>query len=181
MYIVKAALVALIMMTASCGGMTDDLAPSGSDNRQAAQTGSEGGSAGQMAPDFTVTDSMGRSVNLYSELGSNDGVVLYFTMWCPVCSSHTDHMLANIVPLFPNVKFFLVDYVSGSVTAARDAQVSNGYSTAPVVVLVDSGGALLSEFGGTMGTTIVITKAGEVTLNEDYRDGSALKSALESL
>lgn len=181
MYIVKAALAVLILMTASCGGMTDDLNPSGSDNRQAVQSGSAGGSAGQMASDFNVTDSQGRSVNLYTELGSNDGVVLYFTMWCPICSSHTDHMLANIVPLFPNVKFFLVDYVSGTVTAARDAQVSNGYANATFGVLVDSDGTLLSEFGATMGTTIVVAKSGEVTMNEDYRDGSALKSALESL
>lgn len=169
------------MMTVSCGGMMDDLRPSAADNRQTANADSAGGTEGQKAPDFTVSDTLGRSMNLYAELESSSAVVLYFTMWCPVCSAHSDHMLANTVPLYPNVKFFLVDYVSGTVSASRDAQVSNGYANTAFRVLVDSSGSLLSTFGATMGTTVVISKSGVVTMKEDYKDGAALKNALANL
>lgn len=181
MFIVKAMAVALALMSVSCGGMMDDLRPSGTDNRQTADADSTGGTEGQKAPDFTVSDTLGRPVNLYAELESSPAVVLYFTMWCPVCSAHSDHMLANTVPLHPDVKFFLVDYVSGTVSASRNAQVSNGYGNTPFGVLVDSSGSLLSSFGATMGTTVVISKSGEVLMKEDYKDGTALKNALAKL
>lgn len=181
MFIVKAIAVVLALMTVSCGGMADDLRPSGTDNRQTANADSAGGTDVQKAPDFTVSDTLGRSVNLYSQLESSSAVVLYFTMWCPVCSAHSDNMLANTVPLHPNVKFFLVDYVSGTVSASRGAQVSNGYANTAFGVLVDSSGSLLSSFGATMGTTVVISKSGVIVMKEDYKDGTALKNALAKL
>lgn len=182
MSIVKAVAAILILMSVSCGGMMDDLRPSGADNRQTANAGTTGGTQGQKAPDFTVSDTLGRSVNLYAELDSGvTAVVLYFTMWCPVCSAHADHMLANTVPLYPNVKFFLVDYVSGTVSASRDAQVSNGYANTAFGVLVDSSGSILSSFGATMGTTVVVSKSGVITMKEDYKDGIALRNALGNL
>ena len=181
MFIVKAIALVLALTTVSCGGMMDDLRPSSADNRQMADSASTGGTEGQKAPDFTVSDTMGRSVNLYAQLESHSAVVLYFTMWCPICSAHSDHMLASIVSLHPNVKFFLVDYVSGSVPASRDAQVSNGYANTAFGVLVDSADSLLASFGATMGTTVVISKSGEVLMKEDYKDGTALKNALANL
>jgi peroxiredoxin len=182
MYIVRIAALVGAIALCSCGGMMDDLRPSGADNSQTANADSAGGTQEQKAPDFTVSDTLGRSVNLYAELDSGvTAVVLYFTMWCPVCAAHSDHMRNNIVPQYPNVKFFLVDYVSGTVPAARDAQVSNGYAYSAFGVLVDSSGAVLSSFGATMGTTVVISKTGAVTMKEDYKDGAALKNALAKL
>ncbi len=181
MFIVKAVAAVLVMMTVSCGGTMDDLNPSGADNTQTSDAGTTGGTQGQTAPDFTVSDSLGQSVNLYGELEKASAVVLYFTMWCPVCSAHSDHMLANTIPLHPDVKFFLVDYVSGTVSAAREAEVSNGYANTAFGVLVDSSGSLLSSFSATMGTTVVISKSGEVKMKEDYKDGTALQNALASL
>jgi peroxiredoxin len=181
MYIVRiTALVGAIALS-SCGGMMDDLRPSSADNSQTANADSTGGTQEQKAPDFTVSDTLGRSVNLYAELESSSAVVLYFTMWCPVCAAHSDNMRNNIVPLYPNVKFFLVDYVSGTVSAAREAQMSNGYANSAFGVLVDSSGSILSSFGATMGTVVVISKFGMVTMKEDYRDGTALKNALAKL
>jgi peroxiredoxin len=181
MYTVRITALMAAIALSSCGGAMDDLRPSGADNRQTANAGATGGTQGQKAPDFTVSDTLGRSVNLYAELESHSAVVLYFTMWCPVCSAHSDHMLANTVPLYPNVKFFLVDYVSGSVAASRDAQVSNGYGNSAFGVLVDSSGSILSSFGATMGTAVVVSKSGVVTMKEDYKDGTALKNALAKL
>lgn len=181
MYTVKAVVALLVMMTVSCGGTMDDLNPSGADNTQTSGAGATGGTDGWKASDFTVSDSLGRSVSLYGELETASAVVLYFTMWCPVCSAHSDHMLTNTVPLYPDVKFFLVDYVSGAVSAAREAQVSNGYANTAFGVLVDSSGSILSSFGATMGTTVVVSKSGEVTMKEDYKDGTALQNALASL
>lgn len=182
MYIVRITALMAAIALCSCGGMMDDLRPSGVDNSQTANASATGGTQGQKAPDFTVSDTLGRSVNLYTELESGvTGVVLYFTMWCPVCAAHSDNMLANTVPLYPNVKFFLVDYVSGTVSAARDAQVSNGYGNTAFGVLVDSSGSILSSFGATMGTAVVVSKSGVVTMKEDYKDGTALKNALAKL
>lgn len=181
MYTVRIAALMAAIALASCGGTMDDLRPSGADNRPTANAETTGGTQGQKAPDFTVSDTLGRPVNLYTELESSSAAVLYFTMWCPVCAAHSDHMLANTVPLYPNVKFFLVDYVSGTVSAARDAQVSNGYGNTRFGVLVDSSGSLLSSFGATMGTAVVVSKSGVVTMKEDYKDGTALKNALAKL
>jgi peroxiredoxin len=182
MYIVRITALAAAIAFSSCGGTMDDLRPSGADNTQTSDADTTGGTAGQKAPDFTVSDTLGRSVNLYTELDSGvTAVVLYFTMWCPVCAAHSDNMRNNIVPLYPNVKFFLVDYVSGTVSAAREAQVSNGYANSAFGVLVDSSGSLISSFGATMGTTVVISKTGVVTMKEDYKDGTPLKNALAKL
>ncbi|MBI5814757.1 MAG: redoxin family protein [Nitrospinae bacterium] len=163
----------------SCGGTYDDLRPSGEDLRPQASSGEA--SATSKAADFTLSDTLGRSVNLYETLATGKGVVLYFTMWCPICAAHMDHMLNNVTPLFPDIRFFLVDYVSGTVQGARGEEVSNGYSGTAFTTLVDSNGALLGSYGATMGTTVVIASDGEIVMNEDYKDGKALTAALEGL
>lgn len=177
MYTNRIFLLAIVLLTASCG----NLIPSGEDERSAVTTGVTGSDVGQNAPDFTVYDSLGNSVTLSTETASAGGIVLYFTMWCPVCSSHQDHMLETVVKDFPGVSFFLVDYVSGSVEAARDTEVSNGIATTAFTTLADSSQVVAGLYNGTMATTVVIDPSGVVLMNEDYKDGAKLAETLANL
>jgi hypothetical protein len=88
-------------------------------------------------------------------------------------------MRAATIPDFPQVSFFLVDYVTGSITASRSAQLSNGYGSSTVLVDVDQ--SLFDVYQASMGTTVVIDNAGIVQMNEDYKDGVKLRAVLESL
>jgi peroxiredoxin len=178
---VKTLLIAGLLLLSGCDDMMDDLNPSGQDQRPPVETGVIGPYVGQIAPDFTLADSLHGYVTLSSELANYDAIVLYFTMWCPVCDSHMSHMRSNIVPNYPNVKFYLVDYVSGSIDSARQAQLSAGYAGPEFTVLVDSDLAVLDQYDATMGTTVVIDSAGIITMNEDYKDGSRLNEVLQSL
>jgi len=173
-------LLVAVFGLAGCGGITDDLVPSGDDNRPAVEAGSEGTQVGQQSPDFSMVDTLGNSRGLSAELAiPKDGVVLYFIMWCPICDIHASHMRAEIIPHFPDVRFFLVDYVSGSILAARDEQVSNGY--ADVYTLVDIGQEYFNIYQASMGTTVVIDKNMIVRMNEDYKDGVKLSETLQAL
>ena len=160
-------------------GCQEDLIPSDKDERPPVQAGTIGHQVGQIAPDFTMEDSLNAFHTLSTEYAANDGVVLYFTMWCPVCDSHMSHMRANIIPRYPNVQFFFVDYISGSVTRARAAQLANGYGAQDVLVDIDRQTTDL--YSATMGTTIVVDRLGVVQMNEDYRDGSKLNQILGQL
>jgi len=177
--IVASALLLLMLMIMGCQEITDDLSPSGADKRPDVQAGSIGTQVGQQSPDFAVQDTLGLSHALTTELAAADGVVLYFTMWCPICDSHASHMRSAIMPDFPQVTFFLVDYVTGSIAASRSAQLSNGY--AGMTVLVDADLSLYNLYQASMGTTVVIDSTGIVQMNEDYKDGAKLRSVLESL
>lgn len=173
----------LLLLVAGCGGMMDDISPSGSDKRPAVTCGITGPDVCQLAPDFTLTDTLGNVVTL-SSVASSPGVkgtVLYFTMWCPVCDMHMSSMRSSLLPNYPTVRFFLVDYVSGNVSNARNAELSNGYSGSGFTVLADTNQAVLGSFHAAMGTTIVVDPAGVVRLNEDYKDGFRLRSALSAL
>ena len=175
------ALVALLGL-AGCDGITDDLKPSGDDKRPDVVAGSMGTQVGQQSPDFSVLDTLGNSRGLYAELADPDvsGVVLYFDMWCPICDVHASHMRAYVMPDFPAVSFFLVDYVTGSVTASRAAQLSNGF--ADIETLVDADQALFNLYNASMGTTIVIDSAGNIVrMNEDYKDCVKLIETLQAL
>jgi hypothetical protein len=90
-------------------------------------------------------------------------------------------MRSSVVPNFPNVGFYIVDYVSGSVSDAASAASSNGYAGGSITVLADVAHQLTNSYQGTMGTTIVIDSTGIVRMNEDYRDGSNLQAVLASL
>ncbi len=153
----------------------DDLSPSGSDKSRS--------TVGQTAPDFTISDTHGNSVNLTSELTGTTvkGVVLYFTMWCPTCDTHMSQMRDAIIPAFPDVVFFALDYVSGSVAEASIAEISNGYSGSGFRVLADIGHQVADSYTGTMGTTVVVDKTGVIRMNEDFKDGTRLYAALASL
>ncbi len=175
----RAFFILLVLMLAGCENLKDNLNPSSEDKRPVVESGSEGSQVGQSAPDFTIPDTLNNSVTMSSELSGADGIVLYFTMWCPICDSHMSHMRANIIPNYPNVKFFFVDYVSGSVSVSRSAQISNGYTSS--TVLVDTVQTVMNLYNATMGTTVVINSSGIVAMNEDYKDGSRLNTVLGEL
>ncbi len=179
MSIVKLLALGTLLLLTGCGDTFDDLAPSGKDRRPTVEKNVPGSYVGQNAADFTLPDTLGENVNLATELADAKGVVLYFNMWCPICDSHMSHMRSYVVPDFPDVKFLIVDYVSGSVERSRSAQLSNGY--AGFTVLVDTDGSVLNQFDATMGTTVVIDSAGIIRMNEDYKDGSKLYDTLEAL
>jgi peroxiredoxin len=132
-----------------------------------------------VSPDFTLSDTLANPVTLSSELATADAVVLYFNMWCPICDSHMSHIRTDVRPDFPSVDFVMVDYVTGSVSNSRSAQVSNGYTD--FVVLADTAQSVLDLYHATMGTTVVIDSTGVVRMNEDYKDGTRLRTVLEAL
>ncbi|QXE91402.1 peroxiredoxin family protein [Geomonas subterranea] len=169
-----AAIVLLVALLSGCG---DNLTPSGSDLRPALQPGSTGPAVGQSAPPFAVSDSSGATVTLTTALAGRKGIVLYCTMWCSSCEEQTAQ-LQSMAASFPEVGFYLVDYVSGTVTEAATAAVANGVTGAAVVTLADTEHALLNAFQGTMGTTVLVDAAGVVRMNEDFRDGARLRAML---
>ena len=182
MSFVKSCFIVLaLLMLAGCEDIKDNFNPSSDDLRPAVDPGSDGSSVSQAAPDFTIPDTLGNLTTMSTELSGADGVVLYFTMWCPICDSHMSHMRANIIPNYPTVKFYVVDYVSGSVSVSRSAQISNGYTGSEYTVLVDTVQTVSGLYNGTMGTTVVIDRNGIVTINEDYKDGVRLNTALSEL
>jgi len=170
----------LLLGLAGCGGITDDLAPSSEDKQPAVEAGTIGIRVTQQSPDFSLFDTLGVSRGLYAELAiPKDGVVLYFNMWCPICDYHASHMRAAVMPNFPDVSFFLVDYVTGSISASRAAQIDNRY--ADIETLVDTDQAVFDLYNASMGTTVVIDKDGIVRMNEDYKDGVKLIETLQAL
>ncbi len=182
---IAAALLALVL-----GGcqMGDDLNPSSRDQRPEVNSGSTGYMPGQKAADFTLPTIDGTDFTLSDHLAGGtdpaDAVVLYFTMWCPICLAHTDHLHAEIVPRFEGrgtVVWALVDYVSGSVEVSRATALANGYGGAPFTTLVDGDQRLLDQLNGAMGTVVVIGPDGTIELNEDYRTGADLAATLERL
>lgn len=177
-------LLGIFLVLAGCGNLADDLNPSGSDKRPTVETGTSGTQVGQIAPDFAIVDSLGNTRTLSSEFATlmpGNAIVLYFTMWCPICDSHQSHMISSVVPAFPNSKYFLVDYVSGSIEGTRQAEVSNGYSGSSFSALADTDMSVLNLFNATMSTTVVIDSSGVVVMNEDYKDGSRLMNVLAEL
>lgn len=173
----KLILLALLLV-AGCGEVGRDLAPSGRDRRPEVAPGSVGFAVGQTAPDFAATDTMGNAVSLAALLAADRPVVLYFTMWCPICDAEMSHMVSEIAPAHPETAFLAVDYVSGSVAQARAAQVAAGYGSSLYTVLADIDRSLLDACGATMSTTLLIDKSGIVRMNEDYRDGAKLARLL---
>lgn len=171
-------IAASLSVLSGCG---DNLAPSGEDQRPTVQAGSTGASVGQKAADFSVSDTNGNTVSLASALAARKGAVFYFTMWCPICDTHMSSIRSGIAPSFPSVGFYLVDYVSGSVSDASGAASANGYAGGIFTTLADTNHTLLNNFQGTMGTTVVVDNAGLIRMNEDFRDGTRLQATLAGL
>ncbi len=177
MFFVKLVGLLVLLLLSGC---QDDLNPSDSDERPVVQTGIVGNQVGQIAPDFTADSTLHTAHTLTSEFASYDAVVIYFTMWCPICDEHMSHLRATYVSNYPNVRFFLVDYVSGSLEAARNTQLASGYGD--MSVLVDVNRQIESLYDGTMGSTIVINNnSGIVLMNQGYSDGRKLGQVLGEL
>ena len=168
-------LLTLGFMLSACD-LKDDLLPSDTDKS----------SPLGMVDDFTLKDIYGNDFILSDHLdgGSDpaDVVVLYFTMWCPVCTSHTDYIYTNIIPQFSSrgtVVYALVDYVSGSVSATYNIAQANGYLTPKFTILADVNQAVYNQFNGAMGITVVIDSDGTILMNEDFRTGETLVEILD--
>ena len=186
MFSVRFIMITVLLLTSlsmvGCSGITDDLLPSGDDKRQDVVGGSMGTQVSQQSPDFSVLDTLGNSRGLYDELSKPGvtGVVLYFTMWCPICEVHMKDMRKYVIPNFPTVKFFLVDYVSGSVASSLATQQAYGYTG--IDTLADFDQTVLNLYQATMGTTVVINSVGNIVeMNEDYKDGVKLTETLQAL
>jgi peroxiredoxin len=169
LYVRKMQILVLLIFFAACGS---NLSPSGEDKSTP---------GGQEAPDFSVSDIDNNTVTLASALSGRKGIVLYFTMWCPTCDAHMSHMLDNIIPSFPDVGFYAVDYVSSSVSGARNSAAASGFVGTPFTILADIDHIMLNGYDATMGTTVVIGSDGVIRMNEDYKDGSRLRSILSDL
>ncbi|NVO00917.1 MAG: redoxin domain-containing protein [Geobacteraceae bacterium] len=179
MFFTKMALfAALLFSITACG---DNLFPSGSDKRAPVVSGSTGSAVGQNAADFSVSDINNSTVTLASSLSGRKGAVFYFTMWCPICDGHMSSLRSAVAPGFPDVGFYLVDYVSGTVTDAASAAAANGYSGGMFAILADTSHSLQNSFQATMGTTVLVDKSGIIKMNEDYRDGTRLLAELNRL
>ncbi|MFC1588862.1 peroxiredoxin family protein [Pseudomonadota bacterium] len=158
--------LSMLLVSLSACDLQDDLLPSDSDK------------SGPLAAavDFTVKDVYNNDFVLSDYLagGSNeaDVVVLYFTMWCPVCLDDTYNIHTYVMPQFEgslNVIYGLVDYVSGTVDYAYATAQSNGYLGSNYEILADVDNIIENQFNGSMGTTIVIDNDGSVLMNEDYK------------
>ena len=179
--------LSLLFIGLSACDMKDDLLPSNSDDRGTVEPGSIGYMPGQIAADFTIKDMYGDDFVLSDHLagGSDpaDVIVLYFTMWCPICLSHSSHIYTNVMPQFSNrgtVVYGLVDYVSGSVSGTYAEASAIGYvAGSGFSVLADVNQAVLNQFNGAMGITIVIDSDGTILMNEDYRTGATLVEILD--
>jgi alkyl hydroperoxide reductase subunit AhpC len=102
-------------------------------------------------------------------------------MWCPTCDSQMSYIQSNLLPAYPDVIFFAVDYVSATVADARNAEVSNGFAGSGFIVLADTARTILNGYNGTMGTTVVIDKNNIIQMNENFKNGSKLQSVLSAL
>jgi len=179
-----AAAIVVLLLVAACGPMMDDLDPSGKDRRPAVEPGSVGGLPGQTAADFTLPLTNGGFFTLGDHVagGSDpaDATVLYWTMWCPVCSGHMDQIQFNIIPLFAgfDVRYVVVDYVNSTVELSARAQQEAGFGSSPFLVAADTSGTVTALYSATMGTTVVIDSSGTVLMNEDFKTGDNLISVL---
>ena len=173
----------LLVLLTGCGNMMDDLSPSGSDKRSPVTAGTTGPSPGQIAPDFTVPDMFGTAVTLSSVITTTgvQGAVFYFTMWCPICWDHMDNIVNVQIPLFPNVRFHAVDYVSDTIAQVQQSAINNGYYGTALTILADTQNTVENLYQGTMGITVVVDRNGIVRMNEDYKDGARLQNVLANL
>lgn len=124
---------------------------------------------GQTAPEFALPTSDGGTLTLASSLAGKNGVVIYFTMWCPVCTSHTDEVVQAIMPSFPNSRYVLVDYVSSSIAEAAMLKNYGGYDPTGIVVALDKAQTFMNSYGATMAYVVIIDSAGKIRMNEVYK------------
>jgi len=167
-------IIAILMTSVLLSACQEDLLPSNDplENTNTIKQGS-------IVEDLSYTLSDGSQKTFSSELSMHDAVVIYFTMWCPVCDSHMSHIRNELVPEYTNVKFILLDYVSGSIAYTLDAQQANGYLDFDVIA--DYNNQLEEYFNGTMATTVVIDKNFIVKFKGLFKTTSDIKATLDSL
>lgn len=166
----------MLLILASCG---TDLAPSGTDQRPQVQCGITGPHVCQLAPDFTLPGTQISSVSLSSTLSSTSGVVIYFTTWCTICRGEMINMRDTVMQAYPNVAFFVVDFVSGSVATASKEE-SDGFAGSGFIVLVDTNEYVTNLYKASMGTTVVVDRNGVIKMNELYKSAK-LQNVLAGL
>lgn len=173
-------LVLAIFLTA-CG---DNLMPSGDDKRPPVIAGTEGYLPTQKAKNFTLNRVDEQAVVLanYLDTGSDpaDAVLIYFTMWCSTCAAHTSDIVSTMRPLFANdnVRFLVVDYVSGSLADTIREKENNISDSWGLEVLSDYQNIVKDQLHGGMGVTVIIDSDGTILYNQDYGNGLKVIEAL---
>lgn len=152
----------------------EDMMPSGDDQRN-----TETEQVGKTIDDVTFTLSTGEQDTLNARLQTHDAVVLYFTMWCPVCTEHMISISRQYQQNYPNVDFVFVDYLTDSVEQTQSTQRSQGWDGFDTISDFDN--KLENLFDGTMAITVVIDKNSIVQMNEEFKNGTRLKEALDAL
>ncbi len=166
-------LISLVITSWLLTACLEDLNPESKDLRSDSEKGP------LYSDNFTAIDTLNNSISLSDELLSHDAVVLYFTMWCPLCDSHMSHIRRQLIDQYSNVRFLMVDYVSANVSQSRSSQRANGFDD--LTLLVDNQQALLNIYSATMASVIVINDQNLILLNEDYKNGSRLIETLDNL
>ena len=69
---------------------------------------------------------------------------------------------------YPNIRFLMVDYVSGSIAQSKRSQRDNGYQH--MTTLVDNNDVLQNLYDGKMATTVIINSQQEIIFNELYKN-----------
>lgn len=161
---------ALICITLFLSACVEDLAPEDKDLRK------DSSFEIQISENFSISTTNGETLILDDELASYDAVVLYFTMWCSTCSAHMDEIDAKQDD-YPNVRFLMVDFVSGSISQSKNSQRDNAYNH--MTTLVDNNDLLQERYNGKMASTIIINSQNEILFNEVYK--SLLYEKLDAL
>lgn len=174
----RAFALAAVCALGACG-VDRDLWPSGRDRTPPVVAGTLGPAVGQTAPDFSRPDTVGVDHALYATLATAPAVILYFNMWCPICDAHMLDLQRQVVPAFPAVPVWVVDYVLDGVAASRAAQLQSGWGSAPFTFLVDAGGAVEAFYQAPM-ALVVIGADHVVRYNGEY-DWHRLQPVLAAL
>lgn len=150
--------ICLALLLSAC---VEDLAPEKEDLRK------ESSFEVKPSENFSVSTTDNDIINLEDELASYDAVVLYFTMWCSTCGGHMDEIDYK-QDNYPNIRFLMVDYVSGSIVQSKKSQRDNGYQH--MTTLVDNNDLLQDMYDGKMATTVIINSQQEIIFNEIYKN-----------
>ncbi len=159
--------LSLLLMVATSMLQCSNLLPDAADLR--GQNPGNILAVGQQAPNFALPVTDGSTLTLASGLAGKNGLVIYFTMWCPVCTSHTDEVVQAILPAYPNARYVMVDYVSSGIGEAATLKTYGGYDSTGIVVALDSSQSLMNSYGATMAFVVIIDSAGKIRMNEVYK------------
>ena len=141
----------LMLLASFCllWGCQEDLMPeSDADNRQREPF---------VVDDFTVNLNTEQDYSLSERLNNYDGIVLYFTMWCPVCDNHMQLLRSDFVAQYLN----------------------NGYRDFNVIS--DRDDYLENVLDGAMARVVLIDKNFTVVFSELFKNHLDLAAAIEGL